>query len=97
VHDTLAAGGVVGVFIQGTRQDGLDEAKAGAGRIAVVEDTAVVPVAIKSRGWKPGGSIRIAFGEPRRYERGGRRTAQASRETADEMMAEIRKLYEGIE
>jgi cytidylate kinase len=97
VHDTLAAGGVVGVFIQGTRQEGLDEAKAGAGRIAVVEDTAVVPVAIKSRGWKPGGSIRIAFGEPRRYERGGRRTAQASRETADEMMAEIRKLYEGIE
>jgi CMP/dCMP kinase len=97
VHDTLAAGGVVGVFIQGHRQEGLDEVKAGAGRIAVVEDAAVVPVAIKSRGWKPGKPIQIAFGEPRRYERGDRRTAQASRETAEELMAEIRKLYEGIE
>jgi len=94
VHETLAAGGVVGVFIQGHRQEGLDEAKAGAGRIAVVEDAAVVPVAIRSRGWRPGRTVRIAFGAPRRYERGGRRAAQAYRETADELMAEIRRLYE---
>ena len=94
VHDTLEAGGVVGVFIQGHRQEGLDEAKAGAGRIAVVEDAAVVPVAIRSRGWRPGRSIRIAFGAPRHYERGQRRAAQAYRETADELMAEIRRLYE---
>jgi CMP/dCMP kinase len=94
VHETLEAGGVVGVFIQGHRQEGLDEAKAGAGRIAVVEDADVVPVAIRSRGWRPGRSIRISFGAPRRYERGGRRAAQAYRETADELMAEIRRLYE---
>jgi 1-acyl-sn-glycerol-3-phosphate acyltransferase len=94
VHETLEAGGVVGVFIQGHRQEGLDEAKAGAGRIAVVEDAAVVPVAIRSRGWRPGRSIRIAFGAPRHYERGQRRAAQAYRETADELMAEIRRLYE---
>jgi cytidylate kinase len=94
VHETLEAGGVVGVFIQGHRQEGLDEAKAGAGRIAVVEDAAVVPVAIRSRGWRPGRSVRIAFGAPRRYERGQRRAAQAYRETADELMAEIRRLYE---
>ena len=37
VHETLAGGGTVGVFIQGHRQDGFEEAKAGAGRIAVVE------------------------------------------------------------
>jgi hypothetical protein len=60
----------------------------------VVEDADVVPVAIRSRGWRPGRSIRISFGAPRRYERGGRRAAQAYRETADELMAEIRRLYE---
>ena len=49
VHDTLQRGGTVGVFIQGHRQEGVDEAKAGAGRMAVVEDAPVVHVAIKSR------------------------------------------------
>ena len=94
VSETLAAGGAVGVFIQGHRQDGFEEAKAGAGRIAVVEDADVVPVALRSRGWRPGGRIQIAFGEPRRYARDGRRAAQAYRETADELMAEIRRLHE---
>jgi CMP/dCMP kinase len=94
VHETLEAGGTVGIFIQGHRQDGLDEAKAGAGRIAVVEDAPVVPVAVRSRHWRPGHSIRIAFGEPRRYQRDGRRAAEAYRQTADELMAEIRRLYE---
>ncbi len=94
VHETLAGGGTVGVFIQGHRQEGLDEAKAGAGRIAVVEDASVVPVAIHSRGWRPGRSIRVTFGAPRRYQRDGRRAAEAYRETADELMAEIRRLYE---
>jgi 1-acyl-sn-glycerol-3-phosphate acyltransferase len=96
VHETLEAGGVVGMFIQGHRQEGLDEAKAGAGRIAVVEDAAVVAVAVHSREWRPGRSIRIAFGPPRRFERGDRRLSQASRETANELMGEIRRLYEGL-
>jgi hypothetical protein len=38
--------------------------------------------------------VRINFGPPRKYERGERRAAQAYRETADELMAEIRVLYE---
>jgi cytidylate kinase len=94
VHETLAAGGTVAVFIQGTRQDGLGEAKAGAGRIAVVEDTWVVPVAIRSRGWRPGRRISVTFGAPRRFQRGTRRAGEAYRETADELMDEIRRLYE---
>jgi len=94
VHETLAAGGAVGVFIQGHRQEGLEEAKAGAGRIAVVEDADVVPVALHSRNWRPGRSISVAFGEPRRYARDGRRAAVAYRETADELMEQIRRLYE---
>ena len=32
---------------------------------------------------------------PRRYARDGRRAAEAYRETADQLMAEIRSLYEG--
>ena len=83
VHETLVGGGTVGVFIQGHRQDGFEEAKAGAGRIAVVEQADVVPVAMRSRNWRPGGRIAVAFGTPRRYARDGRRAAEAYRETAD--------------
>ncbi|MEP6641672.1 MAG: lysophospholipid acyltransferase family protein [Gaiellales bacterium] len=95
VHEIVAAGGVVGIFIQGHRQAELDGAKAGAGRCAVVEDAMVVPAAIRGSGsWRPGRRVRIRFGPPRTYERGDRRAAQAYRETADELMAEIRVLYE---
>jgi 1-acyl-sn-glycerol-3-phosphate acyltransferase len=95
VHDIMAAGGVVGIFIQGHRQAELEGAKAGAGRCAVVEDAAVVPAAIRGSGsWRPGRRVQIRFGQPRRYERGERRSAQAYRETADELMAAIRDLYE---
>ena len=94
VHETLVGGGTVGVFIQGHRQEGFEEAKAGAGRIAVVEQADVVPVALRSRSWRPGRRIAVAFGAPRRYARDGRRAAEAYRETADQLMAEIRSLYE---
>jgi 1-acyl-sn-glycerol-3-phosphate acyltransferase len=95
VHETIEAGGCIGIFIQGTRQAELEGAKAGAGRCAVVEDADVIPVAIRgTRGWRPGSRVHITFGAPRRYERGDRRLAEASRETADELMAEIRAMYE---
>lgn len=95
VHETLQAGGAVGIFIQGHRQAELEGAKAGAGRCAVVEDVPVVPVAIRGTGdWRPGRRVQIRFGPQRRYERGDRRAAQAYRETADELMAEIRSMYE---
>jgi 1-acyl-sn-glycerol-3-phosphate acyltransferase len=96
VHDTIEAGGVVGIFIQGTRHSDLDgAAKAGAGRCAVVEDAPVIPVAIRGTGgWRPGRRVHITFGPPRKYERGERRAAQAYRETADALMADIRTLYE---
>ena len=95
VHETMEGGGVVGIFIQGTRQSELEGAKAGAGRCAVVEDAPVIPVAIRGTGtWRPGRRVDISFGSPRMYERGDRRPAQAYRETADELMAEIRAMYE---
>lgn len=95
VHETMEGGGVVGIFIQGHRQAELDGAKAGAGRCAVVEDAPVIPVAIRGTGaWRLGRRVHVTFGPPRTYERGDRRPAQAYRETADELMAEIRALYE---
>jgi 1-acyl-sn-glycerol-3-phosphate acyltransferase len=95
VHETVEGGGVVGIFIQGHRQAELEGAKAGAGRCAVVEDVPVVPAAIRgTRQWRPGRRISIVFGEPRSYERGDRRPGEAYRATADELMAEIRRLYE---
>jgi hypothetical protein len=53
-----------------------------------------VPLALRSRRWRPGRRIEVAFGPPRRYARDGRRAAVAYRETADQLMAEIRSLYE---
>jgi 1-acyl-sn-glycerol-3-phosphate acyltransferase len=95
VHETVEAGGAVGIFIQGHRQAELEGAKAGAGRCAVVENVPVVPAAIRGTGtWRPGRRVRIAFGEARVYERGDRRPGIAYRETADELMADIRRLYE---
>jgi 1-acyl-sn-glycerol-3-phosphate acyltransferase len=95
VHETIEAGGAVGIFIQGHRQAELEGAKAGAGRCAVVEDAPVIPVALRGTGtWRPGRRVDITFGAPRTYERGDRRAAQAYRETADELMAEIRALHE---
>jgi 1-acyl-sn-glycerol-3-phosphate acyltransferase len=95
VHETVEAGGAVGIFIQGHRQAELEGAKAGAGRCAVVEAVPVVPAAIRgTRTWRPGRRVAIAFGAPRTYERGERRPSAAYRETADELMAEIRRLYE---
>jgi 1-acyl-sn-glycerol-3-phosphate acyltransferase len=95
VHETVEAGGAVGIFIQGHRQAELEGAKAGAGRCAVVESVPVVPAAIRgTRNWRPGRRVRIAFGQARTYERGDRRPGVAYRETADELMAEIRRLYE---
>ena len=97
VHRAIEDGNVIGVFIEGHRNEQLAEAKAGAGRIAIVEECPVVPVAIRgTRGWRPGGRVTVRFGEPRRYERGDRRAAQAYRETADAIMGEIRTLYERV-
>jgi cytidylate kinase len=94
VHDVLERGGVVGVFIQGHRQAELDGAKAGVGRIAVVEDVAVVPAAIRgTRRWRPGRRVTITFGPPRRYARDGRRMGDAARETAEALMGEIREMH----
>jgi 1-acyl-sn-glycerol-3-phosphate acyltransferase len=96
VHDAFTDGDIVAVFLQGHRQAELANAKAGAGRIAIVESAPTVAVAIKgTRGWRPGRRAQIVFGEPRVYEKGERRPGDAYRETADELLEQIRGLREG--
>ncbi|HUZ83360.1 MAG TPA: lysophospholipid acyltransferase family protein [Gaiellales bacterium] len=98
VHDTMVEGGVVAIFIEGTRHVNLEQAKAGAGRLAVVEGVPVVPVALRGTDrWRPGRRVSVAFGPPRLHSRNGRRTGQASRETSAELLERIRGLYEGLE
>ncbi len=54
-----------------------------------------MPVAIRgTRGLAPGRRAHIVFGKPRRYSLDGRRRAEAYREVADELLAEIKELYE---
>jgi 1-acyl-sn-glycerol-3-phosphate acyltransferase len=95
LHETVENEGVVAIFIEGTRHAEIAEAKAGAGRAAVVEDVTVVPVAIRgTRNWRPGRRAHIAFGTPRRFGVDGRRRGDAYREVADELMNDIKALYE---
>ena len=98
VHETVEAGGVVGIFIQGHRQAELEGAKAGAGRCAVVEDVPVVPAAIRGTRQLAAAARRIdivAFGEPRDATSAADRPAAARRYRArprDELMPSIRRL-----
>jgi 1-acyl-sn-glycerol-3-phosphate acyltransferase len=96
VHDAFAEGDIVAVFLQGHRQAELAEAKAGAGRIAIVESAPTVPVAVKgTREWRLGRRVQIVFGEPTMYEKDGRRPGEAYRETADQLLERIRGLRDG--
>ncbi len=97
VQETLREGGAVVIYIEGHRYEEFGEAKAGAGRFAVAERAPVVHVAVRdARGWRPGRRVRIVFGEPVTYDAAGRRPRDAYRETADAMLAEIRRLYASL-
>ena len=93
VHETMARGGAVVIFIEGSRKVNLEAAKAGAGRCAVVEEVPVVLAALRTRGWRPGRRASLAFGPATVYERGTRRVGEAARETADELLEQIRRMY----
>ena len=98
VHETMLAGGAVVVFLEGTRKVNLELAKAGAGRIAVVEAVPVVPVALRGTDtWRPGRRASVVFGPASVHPRGERTTGDASRATAAELLTQIRALYEGLE
>ena len=87
MRQTARDGGVVGLFVEGTRlklgRPG--KAQPGAAMVAIQEDVPVVPIAIYgTQFWKIGNfaPCSIAFGEPVRFEglpKGGRGYKEATR------------------
>lgn len=97
MRETVRANELLGMFVEGTRQrSGVPgEAKPGAAMVAIQEGVPIVPAAVHgSLEWnwnfRP---VSVAFGEPMRfdeYPRGSKGYRQAS----EEVMAEIRRLWE---
>jgi 1-acyl-sn-glycerol-3-phosphate acyltransferase len=98
--DVARAGGVVGLFVEGTRQHSGEPGRVqpGAAMVALQADVPVVPLAIHGTqhwrlgSWKP---ISVAWGQPLRFEglpRGGRGYRQAS----EQIEHEIRRLWEWL-
>jgi len=86
MRDTARNGGVVGLFVEGTRQKNgrPGTAQPGAAMVAMQEDVPVVPMAVYgTQFWKPGNfaPCSVAFGEPLRFEglpKGGRGYKEAT-------------------
>jgi 1-acyl-sn-glycerol-3-phosphate acyltransferase len=88
MRETARNGGVVGLFVEGTRQrtGRPGQAQPGAAMVAMQEGVPVIPIAIYgTQFWKPGNfaPCSIAFGEPLRFEglpKGGRGYKEATTE-----------------
>ena len=102
----LARGGVVAMYCEGGRsRTGRvgDEARPGIGRLALESGAPVVPVAIhgssRVRNWKrlqfP--SVTVVFGDPVRWERVESPTREQQQAVADEILTEIRALYDRVD
>jgi 1-acyl-sn-glycerol-3-phosphate acyltransferase len=86
MRESARAGRVVGLFVEGTRNDSgrPGPAQPGAAMVAIQEDVPVIPVAIYgTQFWKVGDWSRcsVAFGEPLRFEglpKGGKGYKQAT-------------------
>jgi 1-acyl-sn-glycerol-3-phosphate acyltransferase len=73
MREVVRAGHALGLFVEGTRQQGgvPGEVQAGAAMAAIQEDVPVVPAAIYgSNDWRPGNfhPVSVAWGEPMRFE-----------------------------
>jgi len=102
----LGRGGLVTMYCEGGRSrtgDLADKAKPGIGRLALETGAVVVPVAIhgsqRLRNWKrlrfP--KVTIQYGEPIRWEVVEQPTREQQQKVADEVFAEIRALYGGLQ
>jgi 1-acyl-sn-glycerol-3-phosphate acyltransferase len=88
MRDAAAAGHVVGLFVEGTRQrhGRPGPAQPGAAMVAMQEDVPVIPVAVYgTQFWRIGNfkPCSVAFGEPLRFEglpKGGRGYKEATAE-----------------
>ncbi len=102
----LARGGCVVMYPEGgrSRTGALAErAKAGIGRLALQTGATVVPVAIygsqRVRNWKrlnfP--RVTVSYGEPMRFEHDSGSVRERQQLVADEIFAEIKRLYAAVE
>jgi len=102
----LARGGAITMYCEGgrSRTGKLSEtAKPGIGRLALETGAPIVPIAIhgssKVRNWKrlqfP--KVTIQYGEPIRWENVENPTREQQQAVADQVLAEIRGLYGGLE
>lgn len=80
-----------------------ERAKAGIGRVALESGATVVPVAIhgsqRVRNWKrlqfP--RVTVQYGDPLRFERVADATREQQQAAADQIFAEIRAMYDGLD
>ncbi len=102
----LARGGAITMYCEGgrSRTGKLSErAKPGIGRLALETGVPIVPIAIhgssRVRNWKrlqfP--KVTIQYGEPIRWEIVENATREQQQAVADQILAEIRALYGGLE
>ena len=102
----LERGGCVAMYCEGSRsRDGklAERPKPGIGKLALETGAAVVPVAIygssKVRNWRKGEfpKVTVQYGDPIRWERVETPTRDQQMVVADEIFAEIKVLYAGLE
>src|SRR5947208_1417425 len=103
----LADGGCVAMYCEGGRSRtgmvGDQGAKPGIGRLTLESGATIVPVAIhgssRVRNWKRGEfpKVTIRYGDPFRYERVEGPTREQNRAVAEEILSEIKALYERVD
>jgi 1-acyl-sn-glycerol-3-phosphate acyltransferase len=98
MRETVREGGVLGLFVEGTRQhDGKPgEAKPGAAMVAIQEGVPVVPVAVYgSPAWKVGNRapVSLSWGEPMRFAHLPR-NSKGYKEASREIEVEIRRQWD---
>ncbi len=102
----LARGGAIALYCEGGRSRTgrvSTEAKRGIGRLALETGAPVVPIAIHGsshiRNWKrlqfP--KVTVQYGEPIRWEAIAEPTREQQQAVADQVLAEIHRLYGGLE
>jgi 1-acyl-sn-glycerol-3-phosphate acyltransferase len=101
MREAARDGGVVGLFVEGTRQRGgrPGVAQPGAAMVALQEDVPVVPVAIYgTQFWRIGNFRRctVAFGEPLRFE-GLPKNGKGYREATAVIERRIHELFDELE
>jgi 1-acyl-sn-glycerol-3-phosphate acyltransferase len=105
-HAILQRGGAITMYCEGGRSRTgklAEQAKRGIGRIALQSGAPVVPIAIhgssRIRNWKrlrfP--QVTVQYGQALRWERVADPSVAQQQAVADEILAEIRRLYAGLD